>query len=616
MEKLDRIKLMMSYQMGKTLNENMEIGEGAGEFGLARDLSSATRDSQKIAHMGQFFKVGEDVVKMAKAKDLTTLSKDFKIAVKADLKHGFKSGGADVLGPASKIVAKQKAINEILSSGKDLSEGDINAIIERVKRETKAEFKKEERKFLGKATQTVPTRSTGKPHPGTSTGRILDKIKTLSPKIKNKLMPLKRLLSAKWLIILGLIGGGAYLLLRKKHPELTDEEIASSQLPQCLLDIMDDDSCAIEVTTAGDPVIYLKTTGVEEYDSQGGLKFHIDGTLTNGNGTKKGKWSCKEQVQENGTLFSIGMMILNEQSLDLNANEVSQKEMINYVDTAVDDLDGFVGIKNLQSLKNILTALNGKTYKGNPAINAFLDYYRQYEGETFVDDVNSVGVKTLRIPGIELKKEILDLIGIGTAVSNVEAGRDGDGNPATGVGGFNITWEEGGTTPVNPNPRNRKYVPCANFPFQYGCKNDKIREIQICLGMEPRYQTGNFGPITTEKLKENGYDASNGITQELYTLIMKRCAEKNHPPKLNLNPPVPYSPQVKPDVIPRFKPAVEPTVKSDVIPRFKPAVEPTAKQDTIPVPNQVEKPAGKLKNNLKDIIKQGGKGLSTQSSIR
>lgn len=73
--------------------------------------------------------------------------------------------------------------------------------------------------------------------------------------------------------------------------------------------------------------------------------------------------------------------------------------------------------------------------------------------------------------------------------------------------------------PVPPKP---KYNPCDKFPMSFGCKSDKIREIQLCLGMESKYQTGNFGPITQAKLTEKGYNGSQ-ITEDDYLKILKTC---------------------------------------------------------------------------------------------
>lgn len=55
------------------------------------------------------------------------------------------------------------------------------------------------------------------------------------------------------------------------------------------------------------------------------------------------------------------------------------------------------------------------------------------------------------------------------------------------------------------------YKPCTGT-YTQNCKSEKIREVQRCLGMPPKYQTGNFGPITFEYLERQGKGFQNGFT--------------------------------------------------------------------------------------------------------
>ncbi len=71
------------------------------------------------------------------------------------------------------------------------------------------------------------------------------------------------------------------------------------------------------------------------------------------------------------------------------------------------------------------------------------------------------------------------------------------------------------------------YKPCDDFPFEYQCKNEKIKEIQVCLGFPAKHQTGNFGPITQKALTDKGYDLSNGITEDIYNKIKSTCAAQS-----------------------------------------------------------------------------------------
>jgi hypothetical protein len=67
-------------------------------------------------------------------------------------------------------------------------------------------------------------------------------------------------------------------------------------------------------------------------------------------------------------------------------------------------------------------------------------------------------------------------------------------------------------------PQRIKYRYCPDFPFTKSCKNEKIREIQKCIGTVP---DGFYGPKTEQKLIENGY--STTITKEVFNKIMDDC---------------------------------------------------------------------------------------------
>jgi hypothetical protein len=281
----------------------------------------------------------------------------------------------------------------------------------------------------------------------------------------------------------------------------------------------------VEVTGSGEPVVKVTRTGVQEYDSKGGLLFYPNGRVFMGNKTKKGNWTCK-----------TGSIEMAEQSA---MGGISVQNMTTYVDTAVNDLDGFVDTGNLQSLKDILTKLKGKKYKGQNAITAFLDIYKQDEGDDFVADVKSVGVRTLGNTGISLKDDIIAL------VDNVSKG---DGNPSTGIGNIEITWDgesktdtapDTSTVDKTPKPATGSiYKACNGFPYKFGCKSTVIQEVQTCLGLAKKYQTGNFGPITKAKLGEvmgDGWDGT--ITQETVDAVCK-TKTKTDAPQTNVDEPL------------------------------------------------------------------------------
>lgn len=93
---------------------------------------------------------------------------------------------------------------------------------------------------------------------------------------------------------------------------------------------------------------------------------------------------------------------------------------------------------------------------------------------------------------------------------------------------ISIVWDKdanAGGAAAGSTPR-QKYHDCTVFPFEFGCRNQSIKDIQIKVGFPEKWQTGNFGPITKNKLVDLGYEydlSQNGktvITKELYNKIM------------------------------------------------------------------------------------------------
>jgi hypothetical protein len=92
--------------------------------------------------------------------------------------------------------------------------------------------------------------------------------------------------------------------------------------------------------------------------------------------------------------------------------------------------------------------------------------------------------------------------------------------------GMSITWDTKGTTPPAPEGGGTSgggtiYKNCTDFPYTFGCRSQIIKEVQVCLGMPPKYQTGNFGPITLGKLREK--NLGDTITKEVYDSIKQAC---------------------------------------------------------------------------------------------
>ena len=95
-------------------------------------------------------------------------------------------------------------------------------------------------------------------------------------------------------------------------------------------------------------------------------------------------------------------------------------------------------------------------------------------------------------------------------------------------GNIHIDWDGEKKTEIVPKPKPKPspYKPCKGFDFAYGCNNDLIREMQVCLGLSKGMQTGNYGPKTQSALKEKGYDLSKGITKQIYDAVLADCGQE------------------------------------------------------------------------------------------
>lgn len=294
----------------------------------------------------------------------------------------------------------------------------------------------------------------------------------------------------------------------------------------CLNDLISTSQGKIATTPKGDVVVYVKST--EKYP--GGLQFYSNKRVLNVQTKDMGTWSCEGSKAvigaTNESVNGIVGRILREKLISEQSSVVSDEEMNSYVDTVVDDLDGYVAEYNLKSILSVLKRLKGRTYKGENAINKFLDYYRQDEGADFITDMESVGVANLSVMAKNMKPEIIKLV----------SGQSNDVVPRKSTvtineQQLNIVWDKDrtnknstDTTPVKSNTKKKKktYRNCEeqDFPLAYGCVSSKIAEVQKCLGVSA---DGKFGPNTMKALIDDKYDTSRGLSKDVYDAIKGNC---------------------------------------------------------------------------------------------
>lgn len=344
------------------------------------------------------------------------------------------------------------------------------------------------------------------------------------------------------------LGGGfiLYSLLSSKGDgsdvELVDEN--GKQIPltpekdgwaTCIQDLLNNKSGKLVATQSGQVYVAVGKTGNSEYDDAGGLKFYMNGRVMTLDNSKKGSWVCNS-----GKVKTVDESLINEQS-----GEVSAQQLQKAAKELDDQLSGdfFEGDStDMQDALNVVKQFDGKTYKGKSAVEVLKSAYKKVSGSDLVNDFKTK-LKNLDFVGSEAKSDALTILG---GSSNTTTTTKGD------LSGINITWdgEQGGgddggggndITPT-PTPKKTKYHDCSDFPMVMGCKSPRIKELQYCLGMESKYQTGNFGPKTYDAIAARFREASKnevgvsgagavgllrikseGLSQDMFNNMIKNC---------------------------------------------------------------------------------------------
>jgi len=329
---------------------------------------------------------------------------------------------------------------------------------------------------------------------------------------------IKKVTVTKKLLQWALLAGGAYFI----YSLLTDSDgsdvIVTDEggnvvdpnlidgMAECLRKLIDEGSAEIEESSDGSPIVYVKNTGNSEYDSLGGLNFYMNGRVISDDASKRGNWKCKQgKIQTIPESFVI--------------NEQGDSDIANDVETMIELLDFPVSGDDLVKA-NALLSKYAKSSRGK-------DFLELYDKSGLADaslETSLDYIATFKASSVQAKNNMYKLI------KQIESGKTGGGedggNKTASLSDIEITWDGDKPVPVppipvpEPEPR-PKYVNCESFPFRFGCKNPKIKEVQRCLGMEVEYQTGNFGPLTLRVMRNKfGMDVIDEIT---YNGIISKC---------------------------------------------------------------------------------------------
>ena len=473
---IDRIKLMMSYNNEKTLNENLnalklvsedkptEVGEQRSAVTQRlKTLGVGAKETAVIAAMGREFKLADNVIATALTKDLTTLAKELESAIELDLKNGVRVSTTNTLGPAAKEASKLKAMKEMAekskefkAQGKNITTKDIDAIVERTKTESKEVARRLEKGIVSKEVKTATNQTNLITKQNT-------KIKELEAQVKS--------------------AGQAEAVIKKEINVATTKEAAAATHVEVQ---------AIKEIAPEAKVVANESKAVVE-------------------AMKPSKWEKFKKVASRLKgkyllylgLGGAGLWVLWK--FFAGGTTKPENELFGKcLDDVIDD--------------NGTTIAN--TTGGDPVVVVKNSGNSEYDGKGGLLFYNNGRV----FMGDKSKKGGWSCKGTETVIA------EQDGNPNTGIGGINIKWD-GETNPVTPNPvtpdpvnpNNVNYHDCStkDFPLEFGCIAPKIAEIQGCLGITP--QKGNFGPKTKKGLEDLQYNLSGGITKEIYDKIKADC---------------------------------------------------------------------------------------------
>ncbi len=349
----------------------------------------------------------------------------------------------------------------------------------------------------------------------------------------------------KGLVILGVSAAALYLIYQGLFPDnsiiIEDEngndlDFGGNEFSPCVQDLINNKSAKIVVTDSGQVYAFLQKTGNAEYDALGGLRFYSSGRVFTYDNSKRGYWTCKGGVT---TIAESKTKLLNE-SIESD------------VETMIDLLDFPVSQSDLESARTML-----QTYVKNGQGKEFLSLYNDSGLASSSLKTSLDYIYTSAAGSVKAKRDIYSLISQIESGSSKDNANTDDKKTTTGdLSGIDIVWDgekktnkdQGGEDekkPIQP-----KFKECTDFTYVFGCKSPIIKEVQKCLGMPEKYQTGNFGPITLQYLETKRGEKE--ITKEVYDGIKANCSQKVEPvtptptPSVDNPTPSPVTPTPEP----------------------------------------------------------------------
>lgn len=293
------------------------------------------------------------------------------------------------------------------------------------------------------------------------------------------------------------IGAAALWALYQTY-KLTTEDMPTTpptetQWSPCIQNLLNTKEGQLGKSTgSGEISVVVKNT---QYP--GGIQFYSNGRVFDVTSKKLGTWRCKD-----------GKTTLQEQV---------DNEMSNDVETMIDLLDFPVTQNNLVSAGTIL-----KKYVDNGKGKEFLSLYQQsgLGGGDLSKTLNNV--VTTQAKSVQAKNYLRQLI------NQISGGVTTQTKTGSGLDNIEITWDSKGSSKTGGKSKRRtQYRNCSGtpLPHAFGCRSEEVKQVQICLGLPEKYQTGNFGPITKNAIEKLNIDLSNGLTQNVIDKICNKSTD-------------------------------------------------------------------------------------------
>jgi hypothetical protein len=368
MEITDRIKLLMSYDSRKTLTENIElinedfltkmVRDGriaASELeGVLKTMKADSKIANELKNSKEINSIkpggvqtSDDLLKIISANKLSAEAKGLmnKSILQSNTKNiKMIEGSASDLVKSPQFAQKyfnswkdggRPGLEKALTNSKLYSSEAITQIVSQTEKNL-ANIEKLSGKQLKQVPENLKNLKGGSPEVKElikNVPDVKDAVKNvdqvavgagkvgLNPSIYEKIgkkigfygaagfAKIKNLaskMSFKKLVLYGIAGYGAYDTIKK----LFGDDPNPSVLDPC---VVNSDKIQLTTTSTGDVMGFIKTTGNQEYDSKGGLKFYSNGRVFVMDNSKKGKFSCS----------TGGQLKLSESTKNKKLNEES-----------------------------------------------------------------------------------------------------------------------------------------------------------------------------------------------------------------------------------------------------------------------------------------------------